>query len=137
MDDETGVVPIDWDRYKHFTRAEFACRGTNECQMNAGVVDTIASIRSHVGFPLPVTSGYRTPEHNRAVGGGRYSAHLEGLAVDIAVTGARAFRLVQAALKYGVQGIGIYPTFVHLDWAQEKWVGSDRVRQRPMLWHGR
>jgi hypothetical protein len=34
--------------------------------------------------PLVVTSGYRTPEHNRAVGGAPHSQHLYMRALDIA-----------------------------------------------------
>ena len=131
------MVEIDWSRYEHFTREEFADRATGACRMNAGVVDTIAAIRAQVGFPMRITSGYRTEEHNRAVGGGRYSAHLEGMAADVSVTGEMAFSVVKAALKFGVTGVGIYPTFVHLDWAGVKWVGKAQVRRRPMLWHGR
>ena len=34
--------------------------------------------------PLRVLSGYRTPAHNRAVGGARHSQHVHGRAIDLA-----------------------------------------------------
>lgn len=40
-------------------------------------------IRSHWGQPLLVSSGYRVPELNVAVGGSPTSDHQNGLAVDI------------------------------------------------------
>lgn len=40
-------------------------------------------LRSAWGSPLKVTSGYRCPALNKAVGGVENSAHLYGLAVDI------------------------------------------------------
>lgn len=39
-------------------------------------------VRSILGVPLVVTSGYRSPELNKAVGGARDSAHLTGNAAD-------------------------------------------------------
>lgn len=45
-----------------------------------GVLD---DLREHCGFPLRVTSGYRCPELNRAVGGAAASAHQCGLAADL------------------------------------------------------
>ena len=71
--------------------------------------------------PITVSSGYRTPEYNRKIGGARQSQHLEGRAADIIVKGRhpdfvhdRALALhVGGVLKLG--GLGQYPTFTHLD----------------------
>lgn len=40
-------------------------------------------VREIVKKPIIITSGYRSPELNRWVGGSRTSAHLQGLAADI------------------------------------------------------
>ena len=43
------------------------------------------NIRLAWGKPLIVTSGYRCPAHNKAVGGEPLSAHVFGLALDLKV----------------------------------------------------
>lgn len=39
--------------------------------------------RDYLGVPLRITSGYRSPELNRAVGGSKRSDHMFGYAADI------------------------------------------------------
>lgn len=45
-------------------------------------VDLLEPARELVG-PLRVNSGYRCPELNRAIGGSRTSAHMDGRAADV------------------------------------------------------
>lgn len=45
--------------------------------------ETLEKVRSLVGAPISVSSGYRSPELNKAVSGARDSAHTKGLAADI------------------------------------------------------
>ena len=78
-------------------------------------------LRERLGFPLIITSAYRSPEHNAAVGGRTGSAHLAGRAVDVAVYGQEAHALVRWAMLLGFTGIGVSQRgerekrFVHLD----------------------
>jgi hypothetical protein len=51
------------------------------------VAALLEQIRALVGGPLTVSSGYRSPAVNAAVGGARNSAHLQGLAADITAPG--------------------------------------------------
>ncbi len=44
-------------------------------------------IRDHYGKPVIVTSGFRSPRVNAAVGGGTTSQHVKGEAADIQVPG--------------------------------------------------
>lgn len=44
---------------------------------------TLEKVRAILGHPLTITSGYRSPALNAAVGGVGDSAHLHGLAADI------------------------------------------------------
>lgn len=44
---------------------------------------TLEQVRALVGVPIIVSSGYRCPALNRAVGGAKNSAHTLGLAADI------------------------------------------------------
>lgn len=42
-------------------------------------------LRELLGKPIRITSGYRCPELNKAVGGAANSAHIQGFAADIQV----------------------------------------------------
>lgn len=88
--------------------------------MKRGFVTLLDDIRHQLGQPMRVNSGYRTKEHNTAVGGAPASAHTKGLAADIhCPTYGYLLNLVSIASKNGVQRIGTYWTgnsyFVHLD----------------------
>lgn len=47
----------------------------------------LETVRLRLGRPIIVTSGYRSPEVNRAVGGARTSQHLTGCAADFICPG--------------------------------------------------
>jgi len=64
--------------------------------------------------PIKILSGFRTPEHNRAVGGVKGSQHLYGKAADIVVDGIPPHK-VQKALADWPGGMGAYSNFTHLD----------------------
>ena len=40
-------------------------------------------VREHFGKPIGITSGFRSPELNKRIGGSKSSQHLEGKALDI------------------------------------------------------
>jgi hypothetical protein len=72
--------------------------------------------------PMKVTSWYRPPAVNRAVGGSSKSAHLEGYAVDIYVPGMNIYELQKKAVtywKHGGVGLGAKKGFVHI--ASDGW----------------
>ena len=96
--------------------------------MNEDFMYRLDNLRERFGFPIAVTSGYRTPYHNKAVGGSPKSAHILGRAADIVVIPERRTRLIHWAHRIGFTGIGIAETFIHLDDMD----GTDR--KRPYLW---
>ena len=49
-------------------------------------------IRHAYGKPLIVTSGYRSPEFNKSIGGAPRSSHLTGAAIDIAAPHGGEFK---------------------------------------------
>ena len=61
--------------------------------------DTFEAIRAMWQKPLIVTSGYRCPEHNAAVGGAALSPHVFGLAMDLKVESFDEARLLAYAAK--------------------------------------
>lgn len=80
------------DLSRNFSRSEFACPHCGEVEIDPLLVATLQRIRDKAG-PVVVTSGYRCPVHNEAVGGVRNSQHIYGRAADIYVPG-----MSQAAL---------------------------------------
>jgi Phage tail lysozyme/Peptidase M15/D-alanyl-D-alanine carboxypeptidase len=85
--------------------------------INKGIADKVKQIEGMFGN-LTITSGYRSPEHNTNVGGAKNSAHMRGNAVDVSFGGGEqaTLKLIEAASKAGIGGIGVYrPGVVHLD----------------------
>lgn len=80
---------------EEFTRSQCAARNGVDNTPGAAVIenlerlckDYLEPLRSYVGAPIIVSSGYRSPAVNQAVGGSKSSAHMFGLAVDIVVPG--------------------------------------------------
>lgn len=72
------------DLSRNFSRSEFACPHCGEVEIDPLLVATLQRIRDRAG-PVVVTSGYRCPVHNEAVGGVKNSQHLYGKAADIYV----------------------------------------------------
>ncbi|MFZ2950938.1 MAG: D-Ala-D-Ala carboxypeptidase family metallohydrolase [Desulfuromonadaceae bacterium] len=84
---------------EHFTTEEFiksstaTRRGINNAIPgpllgNAKMMaEALEKIRAHYGKPMVVTSCYRSPELNKAVGGSKTSSHCHALAADFTVTG--------------------------------------------------
>ncbi len=79
-------VPESAWRWPSFSPAEIACRGTGAIKINTEAMDKLQSLRNRLGKPLIVRSGYRSPSHNRAVGGAPASKHMLGTAFDIAMS---------------------------------------------------
>lgn len=80
----------------------------------------IDALRGLLGRSVRINSGYRTPSRNKAVRGSPRSQHLDGNAFDIDTVGwthEQRRDLILYARKLGFNGIGIAPTFIHIDMA--------------------
>ncbi|MGD1936197.1 MAG: D-Ala-D-Ala carboxypeptidase family metallohydrolase [Cyanophyceae cyanobacterium] len=106
----------------HFTWAE-ATKGGSRIPVNASISRNIVKmaqrmeeVRTKVGNrSISVTSWYRPPAVNRAVGGASRSTHLSGHGVDFNVSGLSP-RSVQRILDpWWSGGLGYGRTFTHLD----------------------
>jgi len=97
-------------------------------------IDALQRMRTTLGFPIIINSGYRCERHNAEVNGGARSMHLL-IATDIrpeepngAMTHAEKQSLVAGRLQemydiapsLGFTGRGSYETFIHLDMRAEK-----------------
>ena len=102
----------------NFCVREFACQdGSDPIFISDKLVNILQAIRNHFGQPVNINSGYRTANHNKAVGGSVYSQHLFGTAADIAVQGVKPSDVADYAEKLmpNTGGIGRYKDFTHID----------------------
>jgi uncharacterized protein YcbK (DUF882 family) len=67
------------------------------------------------GRVVSITSWYRPPAINRAVGGARYSKHIEGHAVDIIIGGLDPRYVTRKLAEDWNGGVGDSSAFTHLD----------------------
>ena len=112
----------------NFKVNEFRCKDNSDVIfISPALVDILQKIRNHYGKAVNINSAYRTPTYNKKVGGATYSQHLYGTAADIRINGVKPKDLAAyiETLMPNYGGIGIYPTFVHVDIRQNKsrWKG--------------
>lgn len=123
-------------RWPHFRPYEMACRGTDELLVVPTFMDWLEGVRVVYGKGMVITSGYRTPGHQATLPGGRRTgAHVDGMAVDVLVSGEDAHRLIKIAYSQDVMGVGVHQKgdparrYLHLD----RWVKAPEGR-RPTIW---
>lgn len=121
-----------------FRVREFRCRdGTDTILIDESLVVLLQCIREHFGKPVHITSGYRTAEHNAAVGGSKSSRHLLGRAADFYVEGVPVATVAAYAetLLPGRGGIGRYPKDAKHPKRMTGWVHID-TRTNKSRWKG-
>lgn len=119
---------------KNFTLAELTATDTGlNNQPTTSDVETLRlfcekvlqPLRFSLGAPITVTSGYRSPAVNRAVGGAEYSDHLMedgAVAADIKVAGWDLEKVIGRIVKWNlpVTKVILYPTWIHISSHVEK-----------------
>lgn len=63
---------------EHFTENEFACPCCGVVLVQSELVEKLEDLRRIASGPVVITSGYRCPAHNKAVGGVENSYHTRG-----------------------------------------------------------
>lgn len=113
---------------EHFGLAEFACHDGQSYPLEwvgerlKPLCEVLEAVRDALGgASITIISGYRSPEHNAAVGGAGASQHMVGRAADIKVSGHDARAVHDTILnlyqdgKIQIGGLGSYPGWVHVD----------------------
>lgn len=101
---------------KNFNEREFACRHCGAVHIEPELIKRLQALRDVLGKPITVTSGYRCPAHNKAIGGAKQSRHMQGQAADLVVPGLTPAQVAAAADQVGLGGIGVYKSgFTHVD----------------------
>ncbi len=109
-----------------FSRSDFACKDGTAVPAALGanaarLACNLQALRDRIGACLFINSGYRTPAHNRAVGGVDGSQHVQALAADVYADGwtpaalAAAIEALIAEGRMEEGGLGVYTAFVHYD----------------------
>jgi hypothetical protein len=77
--------------------------------------------RHRLGSGITITSAYRSPAYNKAIGGAAGSLHMQFRALDLVPVRVTPVQLRNVLRKMrsegvvGCRGIGTYRTFVHVD----------------------
>jgi uncharacterized protein YcbK (DUF882 family) len=111
---------------KNFKISEFQSKcGTPmppEVQRNIQrLCNNLQVLRDELGLPITISSGYRSPEHNKRIGGAVKSTHILGLAADFKVKGmkpADVAVVIERLIKEGKMeqgGLKAYATWIHYD----------------------
>ena len=119
-----GLYPLS----ENFKLIEFASRdGADHVIIHPALIELLEELRRDVGI-IHVNSGYRTPIHNAKIGGVLGSYHVSGMAADITSRRKSPEDLYRIAESYAPGGLGLYPSFIHVDIGKSgrRWKQTDR-----------
>lgn len=91
-------------------------------------------IRNHFRCPIHISSGYRSLELNKCIGGAATSQHCSGEAIDIDmdgtdITNAEVFNFIKENLEFD-QLIWEFGTDTNPDWVHVSYESSGRQRKQ-------
>ena len=89
---------INWDNYPNFSPEEFACQHCGENGISELLLEKLQLLRTKLGFPFKITSGYRCKDHPLEKKKVNPGAHRDGLAADIGVRGYKAYEIITHAV---------------------------------------
>jgi len=106
------------DLSKNFNRSEFVCNHCGELKLDPALLESMQALRDLAEKSIRITSAYRCPEHNKAIGGARKSLHITGKAADLVIKGMTIKEMFDHVIQiqaFADGGIGVYSGFVHVD----------------------
>lgn len=111
---------------KNFTKREFKSKDgypmPDDVLANIKeLASNLQVLRDFLGEPIRINSAYRSPAHNKAIGGVKNSQHVLGRAADVKVKDIETkdlYLIIDSLILDGKMkdgGLGLYDTFVHYD----------------------
>ena len=101
---------------EHFTIEEMICPCCKVLGVKPEFLIFIEKVRKKYNRAMKITSAYRCEKHNEKVGGSKTSAHMSGLAADVAISNSQnRLEFIRAAIACGVKGLGLHKSFIHVD----------------------
>lgn len=111
---------------KNFSKSEFDSKNGDIMPEDVlynvqKLANNLQVLRDRLNAPIVINSGYRSPEHNKAIRGAKNSQHLYGKAADIVVRGYTPEQvkiIIEDLINKGEMlqgGLKAYNTFVHYD----------------------
>lgn len=85
--------------------------------LHPDLMAVLMQLEHRLGFEIQVVSGYRTVEHNRAVGGVEVSEHTAdpSMAADVLCQRSTTrYKMLRELFSMAVRRIGIGNTFIHI-----------------------
>ncbi|MEZ4438110.1 MAG: DUF882 domain-containing protein [Polyangiaceae bacterium] len=102
----------------------FRARSGEETPIDPRLVEVLLTLSQRFERPIALVSAHRIPGR----GTKKTSYHTKGMAADIAIRGVKVHDLREAAVEAGATGVGVYPSFVHIDVRRDRpsyrWVGG-------------
>ncbi len=104
---------------ENFSLSEFLRHGgsPNENQLRnlIAIANRLQIVRDILRKPITITSGFRTSEHNKKIGGAVGSLHLQGMAADIQIKDIEPIKVYERLHGAWSGGLGLYDHHVHVD----------------------
>lgn len=90
------------------------------------------AVREHFGTPLRVSSFYRSPELNKAVGGSGTSQHVKGHAIDIQGTGKVTNKMIFDYIKENLDFDQLINEY-NFSWVHVSYVSKEKNRKQILV----
>ena len=86
----------------------------------------LEEVRKYFRKPVFITSGYRSPELNKAVGGSQYSQHVKGEAADFVVKGTPVSQVFEYIIHQSIP----FDQCIHEKKGNTEWIHISHKRNR-------
>ncbi|MBX3629297.1 MAG: DUF882 domain-containing protein [Nitrosomonas sp.] len=110
---------MDLLRCENFSLSEFVRGGDapvdDHLRNLIALANRLQVVRDTLHKPITITSGFRTTEHNKKIGGAVGSLHLHGMAADIQIKDIEPIKVYERLYTSWSGGLGLYDQHVHVD----------------------